>query len=161
MCSNPFLSEEEEREWINLYKNSRLGSKIHIIPRQNTQIEVYNIMKNMDVGIFPSKAEGWNLELLEMMACGKPVITTNCSAHTEFCNNSNSFLIDTNETEKAYDGKWFHGQGNWAQLTNSCKEQAIEYMRHCHDVKFANLQGIQTAKNFTWENTTRRILDAI
>jgi glycosyltransferase involved in cell wall biosynthesis len=43
MCENPFCTEQEQKEWINLYKNSKLGSKIHIIPRQNTQEEVYNI----------------------------------------------------------------------------------------------------------------------
>jgi glycosyltransferase involved in cell wall biosynthesis len=161
MCSNPFLTQEEEQEWINLYKNSRLGSKIHIVPRQQAQDEVYNIMKNMDVGIFPSRAEGWNLELLEMMSCGKSIITTNYSAHTEFCDSTNSFLIDITETEKAFDGKWFHGQGCWAKLTEKCKEQAIDYMRSCHKTKIANSESINTAKKFTWDNTARRILNVI
>jgi glycosyltransferase involved in cell wall biosynthesis len=162
MCSNPFLTEREEQEWINLYKKSKLGSKIVIIPRQQTQLEVYNIMKNMDVGIFPSRAEGWNLELLEIMSCGKTVITTNYSAHTEFCNNKNSFLIDVPEIEKAFDGKWFHGQGHWAKLNNSCKDQAIAYMRQSHySKKSLNQESINTAKKFTWNHTARRIVNVI
>jgi hypothetical protein len=133
MCENPFLSEEETKEWHKLYKNSKLGFKIHLIPRQNTQEEVYNIMKQMHCGIFPSRAEGWNLELLEMMSCGRQVITTDCSAHTQFCNSSNACLINVLESkEKAYDGKWFHGHGNWAALTSDCKAQAIKYMREVH-----------------------------
>ena len=167
MCENPFLSEEETKEWHKLYKNSKLGSKIHLIPRQNTQEEVYNIIKQMHCGIFPSRAEGWNLELLEMMSCGRPVITTDCSAHTEFCESSNAFLIDVFEnTEKAYDGKWFHGHGNWATLNSHCKEQAIEYMREIHDKNqnvglSLNSEGVITAEKYTWKNTTRRIIDAI
>ena len=73
-------------------------------------------MSKADCGIFPSRAEGWNLDMLEMMALNKSIITTNYSAHTEFCNKDNSFLIDISETEPANDGKWFFGQGNWAKI---------------------------------------------
>ena len=66
-------------------------------------------MSKVDVGIFPSRAEGWNLEILELMSCGKHIITTNYSAHTEFCNKENALLVDIDELETAYDGKWFLG----------------------------------------------------
>ena len=78
-----------------MYKGSGLGNKIRMIPRQKTQNDVYNIMIQTDCGVFPARAEGWNLELLEMMACGKQVIATNYSAHTEFCNPDNCRLINT------------------------------------------------------------------
>lgn len=166
MCENPFCTEQEQKEWINLYKNSKLGSKIHIIPRQNTQQEVYNIMSQTHCGIFPARAEGWNLELLEMMACGKQVITTDYSAHTEFCNSNNSLLIPIKDTETAYDGKWFHGQGNWAKIDDNAKGRAISHMRKIHDLNIngnltINNDGIKTAKEFSWKNTARRILDVL
>ena len=81
MCQNPFYSAEQQNQWERLYKDSKLGEKIRIIPRQNTHQDVYNIMKQADCGVFPARAEGWNLELLEMMACGKHVIATDYSAH--------------------------------------------------------------------------------
>ena len=166
MCENPFLSQSEQNEWINLYKKSKLGSKIHIIPRQNTQEEVYNIMTQMHCGIFPARAEGWNLELLEMLSCGKHVITTDFSAHTEFCNKDNALLIPISETEVAYDGKWFHGQGNWAKFDDNAKEIAISYMKNLHKLNTENSLtinniGIETAKKFSWNNTGRAILNAI
>lgn len=166
MCENPFCSESEQSEWINLYKNSKLGHKIHIVARQNTQDEVYSIMSQMHCGIFPSRAEGWNLELLEMMACGKKVITTNYSAHTEFCNDDNALLIPINKSEIAYDGKWFHGQGNWAYIDDNAKAIAIKYMRQIHHLNqneglLLNDAGIKTAQNFSWANTARKILNVI
>jgi len=166
MCENPFCTEEEQREWINLYKNSKLGSKIHIIPRQSTQQEVYNIMRQMHCGIFPARAEGWNLELLEMMSCGKQVIATDYSAHTEFCNSNNSLLIPIKDTETAYDGKWFHGQGNWARLDDNAIGHAIRHMRHIHYLNMnkklnENDEGVKTAKQFSWSNTGRKIIDVI
>lgn len=162
MCDNPFIGDSNEK-WRSLYKLSPLGSKIKIIPRQHSQQDVYNIMSRTDCGVFPARAEGWNLEALEMLACGKDVITTNYSAHQEFCNKDNSFLIDIDEKEMAWDGVFFDGMvGRWAALGNRQKEQLIGHMRDVHksDPKL-NLTGIETAKKFSWENTANKIMEAI
>lgn len=163
MCDNPFLSEEETKYWHKLYLSSKIGYKIKIIPRVDTQQQVYNIMSRVDCGIFPSRAEGWNLELLELMSCGKPVITTNYSAHTEFCDSKNAYLIDISSTELANDNKWFFGQGSWANISERSQEQCVNYMRHIHTLKQSNslplnIEGINTANKYTWENTAEQIL---
>lgn len=163
MCENPFLTEEETKTWHNLYYKSKLGSKIRIIPRLSTQKEVYNIIAKVDCGIFPSRAEGWNLELLELMACGKPVIATNYAAHTEFCNDQNSFLVPISNTEPAYDGKWFFKQGNWAKLGDNELNIFSKYMKMIHNNKqnqtlLTNNAGILTGNQFTWKNTAEQIL---
>ena len=119
MNSNPFLSEEDQNKWNSLYLGSKLGSKIKIIPRAKTQQEVYNMMSQVDCGVFPSRGEGWNLELLEMMAVGKHVVATEYSAHTEFCTEENSYLLPISDVEPAVDSKWFFGQGNWAKIDDT------------------------------------------
>lgn len=166
MCENPFLDEDEKKKWHNLYHGSKLGSKIRIIPRLSTQKEVYSIMSKIDCGIFPSKAEGWNLELLELMSCGKNVITTNYAAHTEFCNASNALLVDLPEKEPAYDNKWFFGQGNWGKIGEKEIDQFISHMRDIHTLKQngqlkTNISGIETAKKFNWNNTAETILNNV
>jgi glycosyltransferase involved in cell wall biosynthesis len=164
MCDNPFLSAEEDEKWKNKYLSSPIGYKVRFISRKRTHDEVYNIMAQVDCGIFPSKAEGWNLEPLELMACGKHVIITNYSAHTEFCNTKNSYLIDIDELEPAYDGKWFNGKvGSWAKIGQDQIEQTINHMRTVHSLKQdgqlkVNEEGIKTSKEFTWENTAKEIL---
>ena len=163
MCENPFYNDQQQREWINLYKQSKLGDKIRIIPRQKTHQDVYNIMKQTDCGVFPARAEGWNLELLEMMACGKQVIATNYSAHTEFCNSSNSMLVDINSLELANDGVWFKGNGMWASLDSDAIDQIISHMRSVHDQKqqgfsHQNIDGIQTSREFSWENSAKNFV---
>ena len=166
MCENPFYSEAQQAEWINLYKNSPLGSKIRIIPRQTSHQDVCNIMRQTDCGVFPARAEGWNLELLEMMACGKHVIATDYSGHTEFCNHQNSSLVDVTSLERASDGVWFNGQGMWASLGDRQKEQIISHMRDIHNKKQSgnlgqNQDGIMTAMSFSWENSAKKFIEAI
>jgi glycosyltransferase involved in cell wall biosynthesis len=163
MCDNPFLTKQETDQWHDLYKTSKLGSKIKILPRLSTQQEVYNLMQNIDCGIFPSRAEGWNLELLELMSCGKPVITTNYAAHTEFCNEKNSYLVDIDELQLAKDGKWFFGQGDWAKIGKKQIDQFVNYVQNIHQLNVnnelpINLQGIETANKFSWQNTAKEII---
>lgn len=166
MCDNPFIGNKNN-EWQNKYKNSKLGDKIKMIPRQQTHEDVARIMNMSDCGVFPARAEGWNLELLEMMACGKHVIATNYSAHTEFCNEKNSFLINIKELEVAFDGVFFDGKkGCWAALFDEQKDNIINSMRTIHTKKQnnelkTNKNGIDTALKFNWKNSVSRIIEVI
>ena len=105
--SNRFLTPQEQRYWERLYNHP----KVKILPRLETQKHLVNIINKVDFGIFPSRAEGWNLGLLEMMSCGKHVICTNYSGHTEFTDKDCASLIEIDKLESAYDAKWFFNQG--------------------------------------------------
>lgn len=168
MMSDNIVLPEINEHWEKLYKTSKLSDKIKIIPYQATHKDVFNIMRQADCGVFPSRAEGWNLELLEMMACGKTVITTNYSAHTEYCTGSNALLINIDDLELANDGLWFHNNGFWASLGTSQFEQLVQHMRSVHQKKnengsqsIVNQNGIITASKFSWANSAECIYDKI
>lgn len=166
MCDNIFIGEKN-KEWQKLYKESKLGDKIRFIPRQNHHKDVARIMSMTDCGVFPARGEGWNLELLEMMACGKHVIATNYSGHTEFCNKDNCNLIEIDNLETAFDGVFFDGtKGFWAELSNNQIDQTISHMREVHARKQSgtlglNLSGVETARKFSWDNTLQKILEGV
>jgi len=48
--------------------------------------------------VFPSFYEGWTSPPLEAMACGTPVITSNCSSLPETVGNA-AILVDPNNTD--------------------------------------------------------------
>ena len=166
MCDNPFIGDKNE-QWKKMYLESPLGDKIKIIPRQQYHHDVARLMNMVDCGVFPARAEGWNLELLEMMACGKHVIATNYSAHTEFCTPVNCRLVNTHNLETAFDGVFFDGtKGFWAELAKDQEDVIIEYMRDIHSLKQSgqlglNQNGIDTANKFTWKNTVDKLLEAV
>ena len=65
---------------------------ISVLPRANAQMA--RLYKNTDVGLFPNRCEGGtNLVLMEYMACGKPVIASLSSGHTDILTPSNSIPI--------------------------------------------------------------------
>ena len=159
MCTNPFNSPEEENRWRQLYNHPQ----VRLIPRAETQAEVYNIMSQVSCGVVPSRGEGWNLELLEMMAVGKHVIATNYSAHTEFCTEENCGLVPISDTEPAFDGKWFFGQGNWAAINAFEIKSLVQNMKNIASKGNGevNEAGIRTAKTFSWHNTAREIIKCL
>jgi len=157
LTSNPFLSKKEGHRWERLYKDSKLGDKIHIIPHQETHGQVVSLMQQCSCGVFPSRAEGWNLELLECMACGLPVVTFDHTAHSEFCDNKNSYIIKPRSVEPAYDGKWFFGTGNWAKITRQNQKDFGSLMRFCYENRPENPSGVETASNLSWENCVEKL----
>lgn len=166
-CSNPFLTEKEHGDWCNLFWRGPMASKVEILPhRLATQRDVAQLMARADCGVFPSRAEGWNLELGEMLAMGKHCICTNYSAHTEFATEENCRLISIDSLEDAYDGKWFFGHGQWAAFGPSQMEQLVEHLRDVHKRKQegslgVNQAGIDTMNRFTWANTVQEILSVL
>tara|TARA_R110002020_G_scaffold103752_3_gene243084 strand:- start:2034 stop:3107 length:1074 start_codon:yes stop_codon:yes gene_type:complete len=167
MCDNPFCDEKETYEWQSLYKNSKLGEKVKLIGRVESSHDVYNIMSKVDCGVFPSRSEGWNLEALELLSCGKHVIATDYSGHTEFCTKENAHLVTIDKKEKAFDGKWFDGKtGSWAHLGSNQIDQIVEHMRKIHKSKQegslkTNEAGIKTAQKLSWDSSAEKILSSV
>lgn len=159
--NNPFLSKEEESQWLNLVRHSPLKDKIKIYQRLPTQYHLAEFIFYGDCGVFLSRAEGWNNEIPECMALSKPIIVTNYSAHTEYCNADNSYLVHIDELEDANDGKWFHGEGKWAKLGKNQMDQTVEHMRYVyHNNITTNPKGTETAQKYSWNNTCS-IIDSV
>lgn len=156
--TNSYSSQEELEKWKKMYKNPR----IRLFNGADSHTDIAQLISNCDCGIYPSRAEGWNLELLETMAMNKPVITTLYSAHTEFCTNDNAFLVNITDKEKAYDGKAFQGQGNWAKIAQKEKDQIIDYMRFVYQNRLnTNKSGLVTAQKYSWRATAENIIRCI
>lgn len=162
-CYNPFYSPIENQEWEVFYKNSKMGTKIEVLDKRvDTQYDLVKLFERSDCLVTPSRAEGWGLSNLDAMSMGKHVITTNYAGHTEFCTNENSLLIDFDKLEKAYDGRWFFGFGEWGHFGEPQVDQLVEHMRSIHRKKQAyalgiNEAGIEQAKRFSWENSVAEL----
>lgn len=168
MNTNPFLTPDEVKAWEDKYRRCKLWSKVKLIPRVTTHEAVANIMAATDCGVFPARAEGWNLEALEMLAMGKELIITNCTGHTGFANKDNSHLIQMDKKELAQglpgtESKWFFGQGNWWSFGKDQMEQLIHHMSFMYknkDKSYRNdcTEHTKIITKFTWHDVVGKLL---
>lgn len=162
MCNhNIHLSNDDNKEWERYYESKIPAHQLRFIPRVKSQEELCNIMNIVDCGIFPSRAEGWNLEAIEMLACGKDVVITNSTAHTEYCQTL-PYIVDLPEKEPAFDGKWFFNQGLWHKIGEQEQKKLSESMYSAFKNKGKNYEkNMELAKKFVWSETGRTIVNEL
>lgn len=141
-------------------------------PIENKDLsDLYN---SANIGIFPSRTEGWNLGLIESLACGLPCIATNITGQSEYLDSAaihdlqGILLIEKNELklEPMHDGVWFNNgeKGEWYVISPELLRNKISIAYSNYD-KF-NKKDISShiINNFKWEfcaDKTKEVLDAI
>ena len=70
-----------------------------ILPGVIPEAELPALYRIADAFVFPSVKEGWGLVVMEAIASGLPVITSNQSPFTEFLSKTQALLIDPNSPE--------------------------------------------------------------
>lgn len=165
--NNPFLNNDESNEWESFYKNSKFGNKIYIHKeRYKTQSELYESIKDCDIGIFPYRSEAWNMELMELLSIGKHCIATNYSGPTQFAKSLGCNLVDIDGMERAYDGKWFLGNGYWAKLGPSFILKFSTILKNLHVKKqnnelTTNKIGQDNSELYSWKECCINILKEV
>ncbi len=85
----------------------------------------------LDVFLLPTKGEGFGIPIVEAMACGIPVITTDCTAQTEIMENAGGWLIKklkpvfTPQNSWQFDCTWEEVVENLEKAYQSKKDGSI------------------------------------
>lgn len=80
-------------------KPGRRAPEIALLPEVLPIVQMPELYRMADCFVLPTRGEGWNLPALEALACGLPVITTAWSAHLDWLNQDNAFLIEVESLE--------------------------------------------------------------
>jgi glycosyltransferase involved in cell wall biosynthesis len=126
-----------------------------LIPQDRFQVEPVKLYQMADFGLWASKAEGWNLPLLECLACGVPCITTDNTAQGDFIRNGifpSELVLKSHQKEPTrIDGKWWPiDQQELIGKITSMISDPEKYLR-LGDMCY------QSVKDFTWENAAKRL----
>ncbi len=104
--------------------------------------ELVQLYSGCDVFVLPSLYEGFGLPVLEAMACGARVVTSDCASLPEIALDAATYFDPTDEQEMG------------SVLLRTLQEPADvreEYRR----------RGFRRAGEFTWDKTASRVLDVI
>jgi len=162
--SNNLIAIEGVRDALFLEYEAPNSNRIFLSFGYVPNLAIVNELARVcDIGVYPARAEGWNLPLHETMACGLPCITTNYSGHTEYVTKDNSILmdIDYDRLILANDGVFFRGtHGSWLYFTTNDLIRSIDSTVD----NITNLQNIhqnlkQFREQYTWHKTAQQLLN--
>jgi len=150
-----FKTTEERLEYFGLV-DPRIKI-VHFPPRE----EYIKILKSCNVFLSCARSEGWNLPLIEAMACGVPSIYSNCSGQLEFAQDKGipvnilgkqPTTFFTNEkyrqaiTTSEIPGEYYEPDFNHLQLM-----MMYSYTKYDECKKNALKESEEIRRDFSWE----------
>ena len=129
------------------------------LAKYNSEHDLARLYNFFHFGIWASRAEGWNLPLLECCASGVPSFATPIGGQSEYVDINkwpDEFLFDHLDTEMANDQRFFFGdRGPWwkpsvDQMTEKLKVVLANPEIHYTHARKAILEQVA---GFTWENS--------
>jgi hypothetical protein len=169
--SDFFRNHIEKKQALEYKIASMRVNNIHLVWGYQTQEQLANLYRSANVFLFPTKAEGWGLPLIEAAATGLPLVTTFHSGQTEFLQDIRSSCvllnydlrpIDCAETKEFYpaeDGN----HGKWAVTT-------VEEIARGIKLAYTNYVSLRTQaiKNsavirgkYSWTNSATSALNVL
>lgn len=85
-------------------KLQRLITKLHIEDRvqlmgHKSKQEIVELLQDSDIFVLPSQSETFGVAYIEALACGLPIIATDCGGPRDIVTHSNGLLIPTNNQQ--------------------------------------------------------------
>ena len=107
---------ERVQELRGLVDGLGIADKVKFFDDYLTQRDVLNLTNACDVYLSLHRAEGFGLGIAEAMSLGKPVVVTDYSSTTEFCNAVNSIPVGYKIVKMgASDNKLYSAAEEWAE----------------------------------------------
>lgn len=170
-CHNPFIPGGFPYSYINgkfMYPSyTESGIKVFtlgkfslvVMPTTKSRQELHSALSKAHFFINPSKGEGWNLPLFEMMSFGMPSIATNVTGHTEYTTKDNIVVVEPEGLTVANDGMFFKGTSEWYNVTSDSVFKAIVKATSLDKKQLDSITNaaIDSTGKFTWQKSARKI----
>jgi glycosyltransferase involved in cell wall biosynthesis len=144
---------------------------IRLLTGEVSREDMFPIYNSADAFVFPSRAEGWGLPLIEAMATGLPAIATNYSGQTEFLKEVEGFfmpvahkIVPINDPEyqqfaMGHEGDW----GRWAEADiDDLAQKMREMVTHYGEWRQKGIEASRILRSkFNWTNAANIALESL
>ena len=158
--SNDGLNTTEERLDYYNFTDDRI-KVLHFPPRE----DYIKLLKSSHVFLSCARSEGWNLPLIESMACGTPSIYSNCSGQLEFAEGRGLPVKISHELPvSASTYNHFNDNvGNYYEpdFEDLCKVMRDSYENYTSHKSRAILESKEIRDYFSWENVAKIGLETV
>ena len=150
---------------------------IHFHAPVNDHKDLSLLYQQADCGLYPSRAEGWGLPILETLATGVPCIVGNWTGQSEYLGENFRMFNDEEEyyykegirgavkRERADDGIWFDGsRGDWNVVTDEALawwiKHSFENYRKYRKTEEWSME-VSRLRQFTWARAAKQLEAAL
>lgn len=136
-----------------------------VLLKKDLDYYTYHKLLHSDGYIAPSKAEGWNLNLSNMIANTLvPCFATSCSGHSEYARAYHNIITDSKVLAK--DNMFFDGTFNWSNVDRHVIAGTMDWysLRHYsdelviqHNINIKK-KALEIFKDITWEKEALKFL---
>lgn len=147
-----------------VYERGSARIVIPHFPKHLSFREMAHMYREADFGIWLSKAEGWNLPLMECIACGTPAITTDWTGMSEYLQDYPEELkVPSCREEIANDNFWFRGdRGSWKIPDTDKATSMLEAIRDDHEkYLWMEKKCTESISEFTWDNAAKKLHEVL
>ncbi len=158
-CTNPF--EPNLNIFYHLFAmNLPTHAEIRVGQGSFSSTDYASFFATGDAYVFPTRAEGFGLPILEAMASGLPVITTKVTGHADFVNKDVVYIIKTKKVP-VNDPQWFPEFGD-TKWNDPDVGHLVELMRHVYEhpeeAKKKGRAAYNHAKKWTWDKGAKEAM---
>lgn len=134
------LTGESTPDLIQIARDLNIGDKIHFLGKVPDNI-MPDLYRGATAFIFPSLYEGFGLPVIEAMACGTPVLTSNVTALPEVAGDA-ALLVDPTDTENL--------------------ASAIRLIVNDQPLRSTLIErGLQRSKLYNWDNVATKVKNVL
>ena len=149
------------RDEIRRLRLKESGGKIsYVFNREFPHYQLGAFYRSADCFISAGRGEGWDMPLMEAMACGLPTIATDWGAHTEFAHEGISYPLRIRRTIPAVAKCPYYDGFSWADPDPDHLRFLLR--RVYENQEEARAKGAsaasEMAKKWTWDHAAARIL---
>jgi len=117
---------KEHQHLQEMINSLQLNKNIQLCGRKN-RTEIIELLQNSDIYVMSSRSETFGVAAVEALACGLPVIATDCGGARDFVSEENGLLCPVNDIHKLSDALFtmykYHGNYNRAKIAENCQKR--------------------------------------
>jgi glycosyltransferase involved in cell wall biosynthesis len=162
-CHVPYRPGESSDFWedpriVNFFENG----PFKLTTESVRDDEIASWMQQSDLVVQPSRSEGFGLVILESMACGTPVVTSDWGGHQEFAGPG---MIKVSGSHRPAGRAQYHQRRSGAEVVELDGSSFRTVVRSLLDrperLERLGDCAVRTVENLTWDESAEKVVDRL